>query len=125
MTATTARSPGSPWEALSRSKIGLNHLELFSYVGGFSAAIRPAEFEKTYAGLTANPQTANQKLHLLWLGCGTDDGLFGASDSFSKFLDTAKIKHTFQSSPGAHTWIVWRRYLDDFAPLLFESEPRK
>lgn len=99
--------------------IGLNHLELFSYVAGFSAAIRPAEVQQTYGAFAGNPQAANQKLHLLWLGCGTDDSLFGANESFSKMLDEAKIKHTFHKSDGAHTWINWRRYLNEVAPLLF------
>ncbi|MGA3131213.1 MAG: alpha/beta hydrolase-fold protein [Terracidiphilus sp.] len=99
--------------------IGLNHLELFSYVGGFSAAVRPQEFAKSFAALTADPQAANGKLHLLWIGCGTDDGLFGAAQSFSSFLDGAHIKHTFYTMPGAHTWIVWRNFLVQFAPQLF------
>jgi enterochelin esterase-like enzyme len=99
--------------------IGLNHLDLFSYVGGFSAAVRPADFPTSFATLTANPAASNQKLHLLWLGCGTDDGLFLASESFSKFLDDAHIKHTFHQSTGAHTWINWRQYLAEFAPQLF------
>ncbi len=99
--------------------IGLNHLELFSYVAGFSAAVRPADFPRDFAALTANPQEANKKVHLLWLGVGRQDNLFGATDSFSKFLDSAQIKHTYQTGDGAHTWIVWRRYLRDFAPLLF------
>jgi enterochelin esterase-like enzyme len=99
--------------------IGLNHLELFSYVASFSAAVRPADFPKDFAALSVNPQEANKKLHLLWLGVGRQDNLFGATDSFSKYLDAAQIKHTYQTSDGAHTWIVWRRYLRDFAPLLF------
>jgi enterochelin esterase-like enzyme len=99
--------------------IGLNHLELFSYVAGFSAAVRPADFPRDFAAFSANPQEVNKKLHLLWLGVGQQDNLFGATDSFSKFLDTAQIKHAYQTSEGAHTWIVWRRYLRDFAPLLF------
>jgi enterochelin esterase-like enzyme len=99
--------------------IGLNHLELFSYVGGFSAGIRTAEFQQNYGAFVADPQKANQKLHLLWLGCGTDDSLFPASESLSKMLDDAKIKHIFKKSDGAHTWINWRRYLNEFAPLLF------
>ncbi|MGA2271463.1 MAG: alpha/beta hydrolase-fold protein [Bryobacteraceae bacterium] len=100
--------------------IGLNRLDLFSYVAGFSAALRPAEFQKTFAGLVANPQDANQKLHLLWVGCGNQDSLFPAAKSFSEFLDARKIKHTFRESTGAHTWINWRRYLNEFAPLLFQ-----
>jgi enterochelin esterase-like enzyme len=105
-------------EALS---IGLNHLELFSYVGGFSSAIGAAtEFPKTYAGLIAAPDGANRQLQLLWVGCGTEDGLFGASKSFSEFLTANKIKHTFRASSGAHTWMVWRRYLNELSPLLFQ-----
>ena len=99
--------------------IGLNHLELFSYVAGFSAGIRTTDFQQSYGGFFADPAKANQKLHLLWLGCGTDDGLFPASEALSKKLEDLKIKHTFHRSDGAHTWINWRRYLNEFAPLLF------
>ncbi len=99
--------------------IGLNHLELFSYVGGFSPGIHTADFPQSYGKFMADPQTANRKLHLLWIGCGSDDSLFAASESLSKILDDAKIKHVFHQSGGAHTWINWRHYLNEFAPLLF------
>jgi enterochelin esterase-like enzyme len=100
--------------------IGLNHLELFSYVLGYSAALRPADFQKTYAGLAADPRGANQKLHLLWIGCGKEDSLFAAAKSFSAFLKEQKVTHTFRESGGAHTWINWRNYLNETAPLLFQ-----
>lgn len=99
--------------------IGLGHLELFSYVAGFSAALRQVEFEKTFPALAANPQSANQNLRLLWVGCGKEDTLFVAARSFTDFLKEKKIKHTFREGGGAHTWIVWRRYLNEVAPLLF------
>jgi enterochelin esterase-like enzyme len=102
--------------------IGLNHLEIFSYVAGFSAAVRPADLPHDFAALAANPDESNRQLHLLWLGVGREDGLFGATDSFSKFLDTAKIKHIYHTSDGAHTWIVWRSYLQQFAPLIFSTD---
>jgi enterochelin esterase-like enzyme len=102
-------------------QIGLNHLDQFSYVGGFSAAISPATFSKDFAPLAADPNAANRELHLLWIGCGTDDGLFGASNSFSRFLDDSQVKHTFYKIPGAHTWIVWRQFLEEFAPQLFRA----
>ena len=63
---------------------------------------------------------ANQKLRLLWIGCGTEDGLFPNSKAFSAFLDEHKVKHTFRESSGAHTWMVWRRYLNEVAPLAVE-----
>jgi len=99
--------------------IGLNRLDLFSYVAGFSAALRPADFSKTFAAVAANPQDANRKLHLLWFGCGAEDSLFAAAKSFHEFLDAQKIRHVFHESQGAHTWMVWRRYLNELAPLLF------
>ena len=102
--------------------IGLNHLELFGSVGGFSSGLGPApDFPKTYASLIAHPDAANGQLRLLWLGCGTEDGAFAASKGFSDFLTEHGIKHTFRSSGGAHTWMVWRRYLYEVAPLLFPS----
>ena len=102
--------------------IGLNHLELFSHVGGFSAGIgnATADFAKTYASLIADPAAANRQLRLLWVGCGTEDGLFAANKKFSDFLGENKIKHTFRESGGAHTWMVWRRYLNEVSPLLFQ-----
>jgi enterochelin esterase-like enzyme len=99
--------------------IGLNHLDLFSYVAGFSAGLRPAEFPKTFAATAASPRIANEKLHLLWIGCGNDDSLMAATKAFDDFLNQYKIKHTFHESAGAHTWMVWRRYLNEVAPLLF------
>lgn len=100
--------------------IGLNHLELFSHVGGFSAASGPAaSLPTTYANLIANAEAANQKLKLLWVGCGTADRLFGAAKDFSAFLTQHKIKHTFRETEGDHTFMVWRRYLNEVAPQLF------
>jgi enterochelin esterase-like enzyme len=100
--------------------IGLNHLEQFSYVGGFSSGLAPAaDFGKTYASLIAEPKVTNQKLRLLWIGCGKEDGVFAASKSFSDFLNAHGISHTFHASSGAHTWMVWRRYLHEISPLLF------
>jgi enterochelin esterase-like enzyme len=99
--------------------IGLNRLDVFSYVAGFSAALRPPEFPKTFSALAADPQGANRKLHLLWFGCGAQDNLFAAARSFDEFLDSQKIRHVFHESQGAHTWMVWRHYLNELAPLLF------
>jgi enterochelin esterase family protein len=102
--------------------IGLNHLELFSHVGGFSSGLGPAaEFANTYAAAIARPAGTNSALRLLWIGCGIDDGAFAASKSFSEFLTAHTIAHTFRATEGAHTWIVWRRYLNEIAPLLFRS----
>jgi enterochelin esterase family protein len=102
--------------------IGLNNVELFSYVGGFSSGLgNAANYPKTYAKAVAGADELNKKLRLVWIGCGRDDGQFGQSKSFSEFLTASKIRHTFRETGGAHTWMVWRRYLKEVAPLLFKS----
>ena len=100
--------------------IGLNHLELFSHVGGFSSGLGNANnFPQTYADLIADPEGANKRLKLLWIGCGRDDGALRGSRSLSEFLTGHEIRHTFRETDGAHTWMVWRRHLHEVAPLLF------
>jgi enterochelin esterase family protein len=98
--------------------IGLSRLDLFSRVAAFSGAVSrtPAE---TYRAFASNVKKANDDLELLWIGCGSEDGLFAPNKEFSEFLKSKGINHTFHASDGGHTWIVWRRYLRDVAPLLF------
>lgn len=99
--------------------IGLSHLDHFSYVIGMSAAVRGPDFSKNFASLIADPAASNRKLKLLWTGCGTEDSLFAPNRAFSEFLTKNGIEHKFFESSGAHTWMVWRRYLHEVAPLLF------
>ena len=100
--------------------VGLNHIDRFSYIGGFSSGMgNAANYPKTYARLIADPDAANKKLRLIWVGCGKEDGQLGQSKSFSEFLAAHNIKHTFRETGGAHTWMVWRRYLKEISPLLF------
>jgi len=101
-------------------KIGLNHLELFSYVGGFSAALTGVALPETFGSFMTDAQASNRKLHVLWFGVGSDDPFLGVNQAFANFLETGKIQYVFRKSDGAHTWMVWRRYLNEFAPLLFQ-----
>jgi enterochelin esterase family protein len=95
---------------------GLNHLDKFSWVGAFSSGGIRKDIDEDFPGLDAS---ANSKLHLLWVACGTDDGLIGVNRDFRKWLAAKGIAHTDIETPGQHTWMVWRRNLASFAPLLF------
>ena len=64
---------------------------------------------------------ANAQIHLLWIACGTDDRLIEPNRKFREFLDGHGVKFTPIETPGAHVWMVWRRNLAAFAPLLFQS----
>ena len=99
--------------------IGFNHLDLFSAVAAFSAAV-PGDFETRYAPALGDAKGTNAKLKLLWIGCGEQDSLFPRSKKLSEALAEHHIKHTFRATQGAHTYTVWRQYLSELAPLLFQ-----
>ena len=97
--------------------VGLNHLDLFAWVGGFSSFLRNPE--TTIAKTLSDPKGSNQQLKLLWIACGKDDRLVEQAQQMSALLKTKGIRHEFLVTEGNHSWPVWRRYLADFAPLLF------
>ena len=110
-------------------QVTLNHLDLFSHIGGFSGAAGPLVLggqkldpRTAYSGVFADPAAVARKVHLLWLGVGTEEpermraGIRGLQAS----LTEAGIKPVYYESPGTdHEWQTWRRDLNDFAPRLF------
>jgi len=111
-------------------QVTLNHLDLFSYIGGFSGAAGPLVLgdrkldpKTDFHGIFADPAAFAKKVHLLWIGVGTKEpermraGLLRLHGS----LEEAKIPHVFYESPDTdHEWQTWRRDLKDFAPRLFQ-----
>lgn len=95
---------------------GLNNLDKFAWIGAFSSGGIPDEFEKDFPGLDAK---ANQQVRLLWIACGTEDRLITVNRNLREWLKSKGIQHTDIETPGMHTWMVWRRNLAEFAPLLF------
>jgi enterochelin esterase-like enzyme len=95
---------------------GLNRLDLFGWVGSFSAGGLGDDFAAAFPQL--NAQSAAQ-LHLLWIACGTDDRLITPNRELVKWLKSKNINPTSIETPGMHTWQVWRNNLIAFAPLLF------
>jgi enterochelin esterase-like enzyme len=95
---------------------GLNDLDKFSWIGAFSSGGIPDDFQKDFPALDAK---ANQQLHLLWIACGTEDRLIKVNRDLREWLKTKGVKVTEIETPGMHTWMVWRRNLAEFAPLLF------
>jgi enterochelin esterase-like enzyme len=95
---------------------GLNHLDKFSWIGAFSSGGIPEDFQKDFPSLDAQ---VNQQLHLLWIACGTEDHLITINRNLRGWLKEKGVKVTEIETPGMHTWMVWRRNLSEFTPLLF------
>jgi enterochelin esterase family protein len=111
--------------------ITFNHLDLFSYIGGFSGASVPAaagqdkvDIKTAYNGAMADPASFAKRVHVLFVGIGTDEParMHDNIEKLHKSLLEAQIAHVYYESPGtAHEWQTWRRDLKDFAPRLFQE----
>ena len=112
-------------------QVTFNHLDLFSYIGGFSGAANvfamgneKLNTKTAFNGAMADPAVFGKRVHLLWIGVGTDepDRMKTGLENLHASLDEGKIRHVFYESPGtSHEWQTWRRDLKDFAPRLFQA----
>ncbi len=109
--------------------VTFDHLDLFSYIGGFSGAANVfaagsanLDTKTAFNGAMADPAAFAKRVHLLWVGVGTNEPerMKQGIEKLHASLDEAKIQHVFYESPGTdHEWQTWRRDLNDFAPRLF------
>jgi len=103
--------------------IAFLHLDKFSAIGVFSSGILGGggaeAWEKSHS---ANLDNASLKkgLKTVWFSTGVDDGLITNSKATVELLKKHGFDATFKESPGAHTWINWRNYLNEFTPGLFQ-----
>lgn len=112
-------------------QITFDHLDMFSYIGGFSGAgpllfgNQQFDAKTAYHGAIADPAAFAKRVHLLWLGVGTAEPqmMLGGITRLHEALLAAHVQHVFYQSPGtAHEWQTWRRDFRDFAPRLFQQE---
>ena len=100
-------------------QIGLSHMDMFHYIGAFSAAGSGGNVEETYKEAFADPAVTNKKLKLFYIACGKTDNLFAGAQNLSDTLEKRQIRHKFAPSEEGHVWRNWRDYLADFTPQLF------
>ena len=101
---------------------GLNRPNRFAWVGAFSSGTVPkadGSFGVDFPGLDTK---GNPPLRLVWLGCGKDDFMLRQSRQLDELLQSKGVPHTYKETAGNHTFLVWRRCLAEFAPLLFRKD---
>ena len=114
--------------------IGIPNLDKFAYLGVFSSGI----FGITGAarggapGATSGPSWEEQHkevldnaelkkgLKLVWFATGKEDFLVATSRASVEMLKKHGFEVVYKETDGAHTWINWRNYLNEFAPQLFQ-----
>ena len=128
--------------------IAIPHLDKFAYIGVFSSGLigsfgggrgaAPAAPGAAAAPPAAPPVAAappaweqqhmaeldnaalKKGVKLLWFSTGKDDGLITTTRATVDMFKKHGFNPVFKESTGAHTWINWRNYLNEFATQLFQ-----
>lgn len=113
--------------------IAIPNLSKFAYIGVFSSGV----FSMFGTGRGPAPPTPtgptweeqNRKvlddaglkkgLKLFWFGTGKDDFLLKTTQQTVAMFKKHGFDVKYDETEGAHTWLVWRDYLQGFVPQLF------
>ncbi|MBL9137660.1 MAG: hypothetical protein JNK85_17445 [Verrucomicrobiales bacterium] len=113
--------------------IGIPHLDKFGYLGVFSSGVfgitggnRPGStnapagptFEERHHD-RLNDAKLKKGLRLFWFATGKDDFLVATSRATVEMFKKHDFDVVYRETDGAHTWIKWREYLQEFTPQLF------
>jgi enterochelin esterase family protein len=111
--------------------IGIPNLDKFAYLGVFSSGV----FGITGRGFGSDPNAPKWEdqnkaaldnaelkkgLKLVWFATGKEDFLIETSRATVEMLKKHGFDVVFKETSGAHTWINWRNYLNEFTPQLFQ-----
>jgi enterochelin esterase family protein len=117
--------------------IAIANLEKFGYVGVYSSGLLgafpipgrggappvggsgSAEWESRHAA-KLDDVSARKGLRLLWFATGKEDFLLKTSLETVALFKKHGFSPVFKESAGGHTWLNWRDYLSEFAPMLFQ-----
>lgn len=113
--------------------IFISNQEMFGYVGVFSSGIFGILGGSRGAPGAASGPTWEERhkesldnaelkkgLKLLWFATGKEDFLIKTSQGTVDMLKKHGFNIVYKETPGGHTWINWRNYLNEFAPQLFQ-----
>ncbi|MBD0377329.1 MAG: esterase family protein [Flavisolibacter sp.] len=95
---------------------GLPHLNTFAYVGGFSSAPNT----KPPQELVPNPAETAKQLKLLYISCGSKDGLVSITQGLHRYMKENNVPHIYHIEPGGqHNIEMWTNDLYHFSQRLF------
>jgi len=99
--------------------IGLLNLNLFPYIGAFSAAPDTLPNSQLFPD---NGTAAQQQLKFMFISYGTTDGLLSFGTGVHNFCDSHSIPNTYFLVQGAgHDWNVWKQSLWNYSQMACEK----
>jgi enterochelin esterase-like enzyme len=114
--------------------IGIPNLEKFAYLGVYSSGVfgitgggrggstnapTGPSFEEQHR-TKLDDAKLKKGLKLFWFATGKDDFLVATSRATVEMFKKHDFDVVYKETEGAHTWINWREYLNEFAPQLFQ-----
>jgi enterochelin esterase family protein len=102
--------------------IALAELKDYAYVGVFSSGLLFRDTTQVESDLKTKlaDDDAKKGVKLLWFSTGSQDFLIQQTRNTVDLLKKLGLSPTFKESEGGHTWINWQKYLNEFAPQLFQ-----
>ncbi len=113
--------------------VAIPHLEEYAYIGVYSSGIfgingsrgtpPPApgpSWEERHKESLDNAK-GKEGLELVWFATGKDDFLIETTRATVKMFKSHGFDVVFKETEGGHTWLNWRDYLSEFAPMLFKT----
>ncbi len=94
---------------------GLGNLDTFAWIGAFSSAPNT----KPPTELAPDPDKAKEKLKLLVLTCGNQDGLFHISKGVRTYLEENAVPHVWHVDGQGHDPVHWANALHYFSQHIF------
>jgi enterochelin esterase-like enzyme len=77
------------------------------------------DWEKANAATLSNA-ALKKGLKVFWFATGKEDFLLTTTNATVDLFKKHGFTPVFKESAGGHTWINWRDYLNEFAPMLFQ-----
>ena len=94
---------------------GLTHLDRFAWIGAFSSAPNT----KPPSELVPDPAALKRQAKLVFLSCGSKDGLMNISQGLHAYLKQHDVPHVWHVDGHAHDPAHWRSALHGFVQRLF------
>jgi enterochelin esterase-like enzyme len=101
--------------------IGLHHLGTFRYVVVMSSGwTTESDREFFYKSEAAQIPNYNSRLKLFWWGWGDTDGARPNGLAVIGKFKSSGVKIETMETAGGHEWAIWRLFLHEVAPKLFQ-----
>lgn len=110
--------------------IAIPNLKDYGYIGVYSSGIfgingrgpgssSDQSFEEKHKDILDDAKL-KESLSLFWFATGKDDFLLDTTKATVDMFKKHEFNVIYKETEGGHTWINWRDYLNEFAPLLFQ-----